>query len=229
MKPRITAENFVRALAGQGYFMIGGNPLAEVEHGGLDIRHAWQVSGVHRLKQIVVQIGVGTFKILVVCVAVGNHLIYPRSVLRGLECVCLEVFVVVLEVKGVCIELLSLLSKLAAAYRCDKTAVHTARQEGTDRHIGKHLHFDGVCDQIAGFLDCLLPVLLVWMALKLPVACRGVIRAVIFQIMSRQQLIYIFENTLSVSLCRAKTENLTESVAVCLRLKFRIAQDSFQL
>ena len=98
-----------------------------------------------------------------ICLTVGNHHIYPRFVLRGLKCVCLEIFVVVFKVKGVCIEPLPLLSKLVAAYRCDKATVHTARQKGTDRHIREHLHFDGICDQIAGFLDCVLPAIFVWM------------------------------------------------------------------
>lgn len=52
------------------------------------------------------------------------------------------------------------------------------------------------------------------------------VRAIIFKIMSRQQLIYVFKNTLSIGLCRAKTEYFTESVAVCLRFKIRVAQDS---
>ena len=69
-----------------------------------------------------------------------------------------------------------------------------------------------------------------WIALQFPVTLcgeiAGKIGAAIFEVMSRQQLIYVFKNTLSVGLCRAKTEDLTESVAVSLRLKVGIAQDS---
>ena len=57
----------------------------------------------------------------------------------------------------------------------------------------------------------------------------GKIGAVIFEIMSRQQLIYVFKNTLSIGLCRAKTEDLTEPAAVSLRFKIRKAQDSLEL
>ena len=77
---------------------------------------------------------------------VSNHNIYPRSILGGLKCIFSKIFVIVLKVKGVCIEPLTLLPKLVAAYRCDKTTVHTARQKSTDGHIGEHLHLDSVCD-----------------------------------------------------------------------------------
>ena len=233
VEPRITAKDFVGALPCERHLVVCGDSPAEVEHRCLHVRHAWQIPGIDRLEQVLIQIRVGTFKVLVVCAAVGDHQIHPRSVLGGLEGICPEILVVVLEVKGVCVEPLTLLLKLAAAYRCDKTAVHTARQEGTDGHIGEHLHPDGVCDQIPGFLDCALPVVFMWITLQFPIALcgkvPGKIGGVIFEIMSRKQLIYVFKNTLSVGLCRAKTEDLTEPVAVGLRLKVRKAQDPLQL
>ena len=159
----------------------------------------------------------------------GNHFVNPRSVLRRLEGIRLEILVIILEIKRVGVELPALLLKLAAAYRCDKTAVYTAREKCTDGNVREHLKLYGICHQIAGLFYGLIPVILMWITFKAPVTGCGKARAVVCKIMSRQQLIYVLENTLTVGLCRAKTKDLAEPFPVKLRLELRKAQDSLEL
>lgn len=124
--------------------MVLGDKAAKIEHGAFDVGHAGQVSRIHGLEKIGVEVVVVAGKILVLRVTVGGHEVDVRAILRWLEGICTEVLVISDKVKGIGGEKLALFLQLLATDGRDEARINAAGEEGADWNIREHLHSDAV-------------------------------------------------------------------------------------
>jgi len=73
MKPRISAEDFIRTFPGQCNLLVFRNFAAEIQEGGFYISHAWQVVGIHGFIEIICLDFIVTFQNGVMASYVSGH------------------------------------------------------------------------------------------------------------------------------------------------------------
>ena len=126
MKPGISAENLVCAFTSKCYLVIFCDPGAKVKHGGFHICHAGQVSGIHSFIKTFQLFLIAALQIVMAGLGKGYHLLCKRTVLAGLEGIRLEIFLVILKVKGEGIQHFPLFFQLPGADGGHQAAVQTA-------------------------------------------------------------------------------------------------------
>ena len=100
VKPGISPENLVRALAGQSHLIVFLYHGTELKHGGIDVPHGGQIVGQHRVIEPVRLGEIVAFQIVVAAAQKFHHFVHKGTVLGGLEGVGLKIAVIVHEIKG---------------------------------------------------------------------------------------------------------------------------------
>ena len=130
---------------------------AEVEQGGVHIRHAGEVPGLGGLGQKVHQRLLGAGEHPVAGAKFLPHPLYPGPVSIGLEGAGLKILFVVGVVKGVGLQGRQALTLiLPCRHGGDDGGIQTSGEEGAQRHVADQLAADGTHQQFPEMLHCVL-------------------------------------------------------------------------
>ena len=136
LKPGVAAKHLVSALPGKGHRVPLRHLPAEIQQGGVHIRHPRQVLGLHGLREQLEQGGDVAPQHPVSGTQCPDRLLYPGSVGVRLESGRLEMLPVAHIVKGVGLQGLPPLLLIGpGGHRGNDGGVQPARQEGAQGHV----------------------------------------------------------------------------------------------
>ena len=229
MVPGVTAEDLVGALTRLDDGEITFHLVAEEEQRGIDVRHAGEVARVCCGEEGGAEGPVIEDDLVVVAADEIPHFIDIFAVAIRLEEAFGKVLCVILIVDRVGIQYAVLLCVLPGRQHGEDGRIQTAREKGTQRHVGNELPGGGVRDQVVGVPDGSLLVVGMLAGVKDPIGMVGKAFGGEHSVMAGQQFVDAFEDAAAGRSGGSEEEDCAETVLAQDGADIGVAEQGLEL